>query len=724
MRATSPHIAEDKERLAEQWKRYRQDFSRKQLVTFFEENKTKPWFREKYLPGPEFEDMRERLKKKGREGKVEAFVKGLNSGSFDIVNYDYLPVSRKFTGGKLLDKVENKTMNGGKTDGLLDAALNGKGEGALAENIFKDNDTNLELAGKAPELNGGDTQVEELSTNLDAEGEEYEDPDDEISNGLVDPNASLTLPSDLGSLIGESMKGRGGVDDIVILPPSENQLFIKSISPDLSREELEKVCILLLMQINNFTLHMMRAERPAYQKLRICPGLMNTSERIRKDLAQIRQLATQFEDDYFGGQSVSEEQRGSSAIERKVQVLAEDARFTGDEDSSSALVVDPQVNDDGDASDPKSTVAQELPLAVEKKALDLYLYYIRTAFNSCYYCACASEASWARMLDERLSLLLLKDLDPKNFGGESVDEEVHRLCQSQITDEGAGKFRCKNCSKLFKAMNFIEKHIISKHGEVLNQEPVERVKYLNNYILDPSHTTPPAPTAPDHLHHRGSAGPPSSMNPSNGMLPNMGPSMGNMNEFYHGSYPGMMGNHWGGHGGVVMGEPYSGYPPSMYAAYPGHPYPSMAGPPMFPNGSMAGGPHGGGGPHGPYQHYYMNHMGPAGYLPHYQPPHQVYSALPAIPALPQGGRLPHGNSRRLGDRISRNFADESYFFSNSQDNKRNRRDESLNSNFKSNKAGSNDTSLPNVVSADPRSKTVLAYNDLDTPAGDEIVLNY
>ncbi|KAI8445817.1 hypothetical protein BY996DRAFT_6441338 [Phakopsora pachyrhizi] len=91
--------------------------------------------------------MRECLKKKGQEGKVEAFVKGLNSGSFDIVNYDYLPVSRKFTGGKLLDKARV---------------------------------TNLELA----ELNGGDTQVEELSTNLDAEGKEFEDPDNKISNGL------------------------------------------------------------------------------------------------------------------------------------------------------------------------------------------------------------------------------------------------------------------------------------------------------------------------------------------------------------------------------------------------------------------------------------------------------------------------------------------------------------------------------------------------------------
>ncbi|KAI8447433.1 hypothetical protein BY996DRAFT_8436915 [Phakopsora pachyrhizi] len=119
--------------------------------------------------------MRERLKKKGREGKVEAFVKGLNSGSFDVVNYDYLSVSHKFTGGKLLDKVENKTINGGKTDGLQ---------------IWS-------------------WRVEELSTNLEAEGKEYEDPEEQISNGLVDPNA---------------------INDIVILP----------ISPNLSHEELEK----------------------------------------------------------------------------------------------------------------------------------------------------------------------------------------------------------------------------------------------------------------------------------------------------------------------------------------------------------------------------------------------------------------------------------------------------------------------------------------------------
>ncbi|KAI8447932.1 hypothetical protein BY996DRAFT_6618105 [Phakopsora pachyrhizi] len=111
--------------------------------------------------------MRERLKKKGREGKVEAFVKGLNSGSFDVVNYDYLTVSHKFTGGKLQDKVENKTINGGKTDGLqiwswrVKVCYDSK-EFKINSRIVFTKEKLFKIA-IAPELNGGDTQVEELS---------------------------------------------------------------------------------------------------------------------------------------------------------------------------------------------------------------------------------------------------------------------------------------------------------------------------------------------------------------------------------------------------------------------------------------------------------------------------------------------------------------------------------------------------------------------------------
>lgn len=93
-----------------------------------------------------------------------------------------------------------------------------------------------------------DTKNDLNSTNPDAEVEDYEDADDDLSAGMGDaltgPNLGLAS-SALGSLIGESVMGKSGCDDCVILPPADNQLFIKSISPDLSRTELENVSLAL-----------------------------------------------------------------------------------------------------------------------------------------------------------------------------------------------------------------------------------------------------------------------------------------------------------------------------------------------------------------------------------------------------------------------------------------------------------------------------------------------
>jgi hypothetical protein len=100
--------------------------------------------------------------------------------------------------------------------------------------------------GKVKTESDADVKNEINSTNPDAEAEDYEEPDDEFSASMAEalngPNTGLAPSSALGSLIGESMRGKMGSDDIVILPPADNQLFIKSISPDISRIELENVC--------------------------------------------------------------------------------------------------------------------------------------------------------------------------------------------------------------------------------------------------------------------------------------------------------------------------------------------------------------------------------------------------------------------------------------------------------------------------------------------------
>ncbi|KAG0145097.1 hypothetical protein CROQUDRAFT_671995 [Cronartium quercuum f. sp. fusiforme G11] len=774
MRSTSPSIAEDKDKLAEQWRRYRQDYSQKQLVGFFEENKTKPWFREKYMPGPELDQLRAALRKKGREGKLAVFLKGLEAGEFDILNYDYQPSRKRFSGGKPVSisaeaEAETETKattttngeNGMKTE-PTDPQPEPRSSPAIADQQANDPAAMEELAIKSesPALPPLESEVEvkveedrvDVKKEEPALTEDFDEPEPEPEPDYEPGPGDETCA--LGKLIGESMRGKGGADDIVMLPAADNQLFIKSISPDISRAELENHCKqaegfdylalsdphtgkklhrvgwvsfvpgtdmkaaeekLSESRINNFTLHMMRAERPAFQKLRITPGIMSTPSRITRDLAQARKLAGVFEQEYLGSAEQTDEKRGSVAIEDRV----------------------------------RTTMEEEEESAREKKTLDLYLYYLRTVFNACYYCACvcdfqeellrrcakhvrrpvgaasgdgdrgerrgappkANESSWARTLDERLKLLLdPADVDPREFGGEKVDDEIRRLCQPQITDEGAGKFRCKNCSKLFKAMNFIEKHIISKHGEVINQDSIERIKYLNNYILDPSHTTPQIPNMPEYAHNN--------QRPNHNGLGNSvgGGGMGAPNGMMNMSGAGMptaTGPEYGmgGYGtGIPMmgaGGPYAGYgpPPQMFAAY--GPYPGM---PMFggpPGGMMGGGPTGYGPP------YYMG-PGPGGYT---YPQH-----APVYPSMgPMTGLGPHAqpparsqthNTRRLGDRISRQFAGQEEGGGAA---KRSRRTE---------EGVDGASGVGALVSADPRSKTVLAYNDLDVTPGDEIVLNY
>lgn len=48
--------------------------------------------------------------------------------------------------------------------------------------------------------------------------------------------------------------------------------------------------------------------------------------------------------------------------------------------------------------------------------------------------------------------------------------ELSKICKPHITTEDEGKFRCKECKKLFKAVPFVEKHIGNKHPELIGDK--------------------------------------------------------------------------------------------------------------------------------------------------------------------------------------------------------------------------------------------------------------
>jgi hypothetical protein len=72
---------------------------------------------------------------------------------------------------------------------------------------------------------------------------------------------------------------------------------------------------------------------------------------------------------------------------------------------------------------------------------------------------------------------------PGTAYADASHSELSKAAEAFIKQEDEGKYRCKTCQKLFKAVTFVEKHIANKHPEVL--------KGLDDVRLPVSHSARP-----------------------------------------------------------------------------------------------------------------------------------------------------------------------------------------------------------------------------------------
>ncbi|WVQ76941.1 hypothetical protein IAR50_006620 [Cryptococcus sp. DSM 104548] len=100
----------------------------------------------------------------------------------------------------------------------------------------------------------------------------------------------------------------------------------------------------------------------------------------------------------------------------------------------------------------------------------------------------ASE-KWLESHSHRLFPLISTDVHLPDYGGRDVEEETKKMCAPLIKQEEESKYRCKECNKLFRAPEFVMKHVTSKHPEITERR-IDDVLYLNNYVLDPQHLQP------------------------------------------------------------------------------------------------------------------------------------------------------------------------------------------------------------------------------------------
>ncbi|POY74157.1 hypothetical protein BMF94_2969 [Rhodotorula taiwanensis] len=242
---------------------------------------------------------------------------------------------------------------------------------------------------------------------------------------------------------------------------------------------------------------------PIEVRARAAPSLTSRPERVRKDLETALQAV--------------------EAVEKKVLAetgLGEAADAATAEAMGSAFLREKrkaweQELDERREKDSLEEVAYQAALAsIHKRTLDLALAYLRDAMDVCFYCCAvcdspeqlsdmcsrhvrradnssdpnrlAMESAWIGGFDRRVPLLTdVSTLDLRDFGAESREEEQYRLLAPHVKQEEEGKFRCKECNKLFSARKFVEKHLGLKHPEVLGTR-LDEVAVYNNYVLDPS----------------------------------------------------------------------------------------------------------------------------------------------------------------------------------------------------------------------------------------------
>ncbi|KAI0939663.1 hypothetical protein AcV5_001002 [Taiwanofungus camphoratus] len=98
-----------------------------------------------------------------------------------------------------------------------------------------------------------------------------------------------------------------------------------------------------------------------------------------------------------------------------------------------------------------------------------------------------NDERWLEWLDSKMAVLIHRnDIDPRDYGGKSYQEELTKAVEPYIKQEDEGKYRCKTCQKLFKAPSFIEKHVANKHSELVKH--LEEVRVLLDRIFQKSFT--------------------------------------------------------------------------------------------------------------------------------------------------------------------------------------------------------------------------------------------
>ncbi|KAM5534897.1 hypothetical protein V8D89_011452 [Ganoderma adspersum] len=416
------------------WEKYKKEFAAQQLQRMFDHHRKSPWFAEKYDPAAEFQAMRTRVRKLGWKGRMDAFIVDLESGTFDPDLSEPVPESTR------------ENANGDSS------ATNGAGADASVDDIKPSGDDDMQFNVEPEEDAGGD---------------------DATRSG------------------GNKNKGGANRGEEVAVPPEGNQVMIRTIPPDIGRAKLEEfvskipgfvylalgdplqkrnyyragwmkfaeeadmpsvMTELSEKKIEGFKLHVAHITKPFVTRTRHTPDVASKPDRLVKDLENAKRLAAILEEEYMSlrkakidmkkngdasgdanGETVvpnedadmgdaldadddpEPREMGSEAVERHIEKVMADLQEQGAVDTS-----------DEKALEAKRTVI----------ALDLYLAYLRAAFNTCYYCAVITDhveelqRKCVKHLRKPMSKMLLQEVQAAEASKDDKEPKVEESVEA------------------------------------------------------------------------------------------------------------------------------------------------------------------------------------------------------------------------------------------------------------------------------------------------------
>ncbi|KDN51189.1 hypothetical protein RSAG8_00818, partial [Rhizoctonia solani AG-8 WAC10335] len=449
---------------------YKRKMLLKQNNMLFNAHKSQVWFIERYDPAPEHVALRDRIKAEGRKGRTARFVQELDEGKYDPIVEDPTTVTTE-------DKPEGSPRAEGGGDSTNDNELDFDND--------NDEEGNSKPTAEATEngkAKGGPQGGRDVECSMDTEGNQV---------------MIRTLPPDIGRVkLEQALNTIPGFVYVTFGEPTFKKNFYRAAwirfaddaDMDLVMNSLSE------LKIDNFKLHTTRIVRPFTGRARITPSAACHPQRLTKDLARAKQLAHIYEEE--------------SRVLNRVQDVSEAANGETEDESSlgsgcehverrfEKLVAELEEKEGG--SDGPNFTAKSLGIQ-----LDLYLAYyalrlivaitvlLVQTFPKNFSAAVSStpgtlDERWLEWLDHKIAVLAEPDkVDPAEYGAKNYDDELSRCVEDHIKQEEEGKFRCKTCTKLFKATSFVEKHIANKHPELTGE--LETMLLKQNNMLFNAH---------------------------------------------------------------------------------------------------------------------------------------------------------------------------------------------------------------------------------------------